>query len=178
MLFAPVGVRDGKPTSQADRVAQVLEHQSTLQLMDDLRADRPSILASILALRKNYPRPAGGYRETHVRDFAARICFQQAVAANLPWVEARGGASFDLDATAFPSVKSMAYSVFFRFYVDRDRQPRRSDVLDIAIASALPYVEMAALEKDQGKIVKERVKGVDPFLMGLKVWTFRDLTKK
>jgi hypothetical protein len=86
-----------------------------------------------------------------------------------------GGETFDLDPSAFPSMKAMIYSVFYRFYSDSERRPRRSDALDIASASALPYVDQAALEKNQADIVRNRIPKVDPFLDRLQIWTFRDL---
>ena len=175
ILFAPVGIRAGPEDSQEDAIRSVLENPEALRLMDEFRADRSDIVDNILGLKANFPRPDGGYTDEHVRDFVWKVCFQQAAFQNLSWVERMGGAAFDLDAAAFPSMKAMIYSVFYRFYSDSARKPRRSDAFDIASASALPYVDQAALEKNQADIVRNRVPKVDPFLNGLHVWTFRDL---
>ena len=63
----------------------------------------------------------------------------------------------------------------YRYYSDSERKPGRADAIDIASASAVPYVDQAALEKNQADIVRNRIPKVDPFLNGLHVWTFRDL---
>jgi hypothetical protein len=43
----------------------------------------------------------------------------------------------------------MIYTVFYRFYMDPDRTPSRSDGFDVLIASVLPYVDAVFTERHQ-----------------------------
>ena len=176
VLLAPVGIKPDPGSTHQDAVRLVFENPTVRRLMRELADGRNEIVDALLALRPTFPRPAGGYTPADARDFAEKICFQHAVMHAREWVESMGGASFDLQANAFPSVKAAAYSTFFRFYPDSQRRPRRSDAFDIGTAAVLPYVELAALEKNQADIVRNRIPKVDGFLDDLQVLTFADLS--
>lgn len=159
VLICPVGVRPESGYSRVETLRKLFRHPTILQLADQMASDRQSILDSLLALTKNYPRPEGGYSKPDVRSFAEMVALQQVAARDATWVRLLGQLP---DAAAFPSIKAAAYSAFFKFYSDPSRRPRMSDSLDLGIASGLPYVDIAALESDQANTVRTRIAAVDP----------------
>jgi hypothetical protein len=78
-----------------------------------------------------------------------------------------------VETDAFPSVKAMAYTVFFKFYADATRKASTSDVMDMLIAATLPYVEAFITENHQAEAIKKiQHQG---FLTNLEVFRLRDL---
>jgi hypothetical protein len=65
----------------------------------------------------------------------------------------RSSEAVNLDA--FPSMKAMAYTVFYKFYTDRDRRPSSSDAFDVLISGALPYVEAVITENHQAEAIRK-----------------------
>jgi hypothetical protein len=70
----------------------------------------------------------------------------------------------------------MTYTVFYKFYADRNRRPSNSDAFDVLIA-ALPYVEAIITENHQAEALS-KTKRRDDFLNGLQVFTLRDLRER
>jgi hypothetical protein len=68
----------------------------------------------------------------------------------------------------------LAYTVFHKFYPDRYRKPRTSDVIDVIVSALLPYVDSAITEAHQAEVLR-KVKRRDAFIERLDVRTLRDL---
>jgi hypothetical protein len=45
--------------------------------------------------------------------------------------------------------------VFYKFYMDPDRKPSRSDGFDVLIASVLPYVDAVFTERHQAEVLRK-----------------------
>ena len=67
----------------------------------------------------------------------------------------------------------MTYTVFHKFYTDRNRKPSDSDAFDVLISAALPYVEAFITEAHQAEVLR-KTKRRDDFLTNLQVLTLRD----
>jgi hypothetical protein len=90
------------------------------------------------------------------------------------WVEGKVKTeNTEIDLDAFPTLKAMIYTVFYKFYMDPDRKPSRSDGFDVLIASVLPYVDAVFTERHQAEVLR-KTKRRDPFLDHLQVMTLRD----
>jgi hypothetical protein len=77
---------------------------------------------------------------------------------------------------AFPAVKSTAFTVFHKFYVDEARSASDSDAFDIIIASAAPYVEAIITENHQAEVLR-KTQQLDSFIKDLAIFTLRDFRK-
>ena len=78
-----------------------------------------------------------------------------------------------VNISAFPSVKATAYTVWHKFYADRNRKWTRSDAFDIIIASAIPYVDAVITESHLAESLR-KTKRLDDFIEHLTIYTLRD----
>ncbi len=65
------------------------------------------------------------------------------------------------------------YTLFYKFYVD-NRKYIPSDVFDIIISSATPYMDAIVTERHQAEVIK-KIKGQDKFLDSLRVFTLPEI---
>jgi hypothetical protein len=135
----------------------------------------PRIVEGMASLVRNYPPENGSaYTTKEVEAFQLMASLPQLVYhghSNFVNREIGEGRAVDLDA--FPSLKAMTYTVFHKFYSDRNRKTLNSDAFDVLTASALPYVEAFITEAHQAEVIR-KTKGRDPFLGDLQVYTLRD----
>jgi len=81
-----------------------------------------------------------------------------------------------IDVDAFPSVRAMASTIFYKFYEDSNRLAAASDAFDVFISSSLPYVDALVTENHQAEVVR-KIKNREAFLEGVTVFTLRDLRR-
>lgn len=135
----------------------------------------PEIVKGMVSLVPNYP-PDGGtsYTQSEVKSFQLMASLPQLLDhGHRPLVEGELAAGREVDLAAFPSLKAMTYTVFHKFYADRNRKPLDSDAFDVLMASALPYVEAFITENHQAEVIR-KTKRRDHFLEALQVFTLRD----
>ena len=134
----------------------------------------PEIVAGMVSLVRNYPAANTTYTPDEVREFVWM--------ASLPQLVYHGHEQFvdrilkkgkAVEINSFPSLKSMTYTVFHKFYSDPNRKPSDSDAFDVLIAAALPYVEAVITEAHQAEVLR-KTKRRDDFLNDLQVFTLRD----
>lgn len=134
----------------------------------------PEIVDGMLSLVQNYPPAGATYTPEEVRQFVWIASLSQLVyhdhADFVRRIHEQGG---PVDMDAFPTLKAMTYTVFYKFYVDRDRRPSDSDAFDVLIAAAIPYVEAIITENHQAEALR-KTKRRDDFLGELQVFTLRD----
>jgi hypothetical protein len=137
--------------------------------------DAPKIVEGMASLVQNYPPTSGSaYTQKEVEAFQLMASLPQLAYhghGDLVARELAAGREVDLDA--FPSLMAMTYTVFYKFYSDRDRKPLHSDAFDVLTASALPYVEAVITEAHQADVIS-KTKQRDAFLAPLEVYTLRD----
>src|SRR5262249_12511980 len=107
-----------------------------------------------------------------VRDFITITSYQLITDHSPEFVVGLHGEPLDVDA--FPTVKSMGYTVFHKFYNDRSRRATKSDAFDVLIASALPHVEAFVTERNQADKIRQ-MQSRDSFLQHLNVIPFGDM---
>lgn len=135
----------------------------------------PEIVEGMVSLVPNYP-PEGEserYTREEVRQFVSMASFSQLVYHARGFVTRVVDGDEAVEVDAFPTLKAMVYTVFHKFYADRDRKASNSDAFDVLIAAALPYVEAIITENHQAEVLR-KTKRCDDFLKGLYVFTLRD----
>ena len=75
----------------------------------------------------------------------------------------------------FPSLLAMLYSQYYRVY-DDDRKSEPSDVTDVRIAAAAPYMRGVVTERFQAEVFK-KIRNNVPGLAALEVSTIRELRR-
>ncbi len=78
-----------------------------------------------------------------------------------------------IDLIAFPSIRTIFYTVFYRFYAE-NREPELQDIFDIFIYSVVPYVGTVIAEKFQAEIFR-KLKNIDEIYKDLNILTLKDL---
>jgi hypothetical protein len=148
------------------------QHTERLQEWHDAA---PKILAGMRSLVRNYPPEAGrSYTPRQVHDFVWQVVFQQLAlhdgTAEFTRECVEGGEVVDTDA--FPSLRAMAFIAFCKLYTDPSRNAHASDVVDMLISAALPYVEAFITENHQAESLR-KIRQHD-FLEELEVFRLRD----
>lgn len=132
------------------------------------------IVEGIASLVPNYPPGEGNaYVASEVRLFLQMAGLQQLAMRAKGFTErvARGGQALDIDA--FPSLKIGLYTVFHKFYADKNRKPSRSDGFDIINSAATPYVEAIITENHQAEVLRKTQRR-DSFIESLTILTLKN----
>jgi hypothetical protein len=168
IVFTPFG----------DEGNQLSNLPQLLELFADKEAEwnrgAPEIVEGALELVPNYPPDGSAYTREEIKAFVFAASFRQLALHEPDWVRAKvndTGEHVDMDA--FPVFKMMTFTVFYKFYSNRERKPTPSDAFDMLISSALPYVEAVITEGHLADALG-KVKRVDDFLGELEVFTLRD----
>ena len=168
------GLRDPDIREPRDKLEKLVYLSGADRQRLNWKRDKPIILNGMLSSVPNYPRAGDKYTMQETKDFV-RIINYQHLGRRFPCfiqdIESKGQS---VDTDAFPSLKMMAFSTFYRFYVDKKRKPLDSDVFDILMSTVLPYVDIAYLERYQAGIVRQ-TKRIDPFMPELEVRTLFNL---
>ena len=164
--------------SDGNRLAKVLPHAfSDKSMMEKERywnEGEQSIVDGIVSLVANWPPNAGNvYDASEVRLFLEIAGLQQLAyrAEDFARPFIMEGVYPEIDA--FPSLKASLYTVFHKFYVDRNRKPTRSDGFDVINAAATPYVEAVVTESHQAEVLRKTMRR-ESFMDGLRIFTLRD----
>jgi hypothetical protein len=136
-------------------------------------AGRASVVEAIRSLVKNYPPERSRYSANELRIFLEVAGFQQVVLRSRSFAQniVDSGTPFQIDA--FPSLKMMLFTVFYKFYAEK-RRPSISDAFDLVISAPTPYVDTIITENHQAEVIR-KIKRQDSFLDHLEVLTLRDL---
>ena len=113
-----------------------------------IESEKENTLHSILNLKQNFPPNSNGkYSNSNIIEFIERVIIQQLVSFNPKWAK-RNIEIKTFDFSKFQSLHSQLLITFWKFYLLIDRRPKKSDVFDISIVSALPYVDIFITEKN------------------------------
>jgi len=159
-------LRDAIDTMFADRTTEEL----AVGWLDGRR----DALEGMLKLRGNYP-PANGrsYTRKEISFFIFSTVTSQLGMRQHEFCQQVLGQDQAIDIDRFPSVKASSYTVFFKFYVD-DRKERRSDVFDVLISTAVPYVDVFLTERHQAEVLR-RTQQHDGFVNHVEVHSIEAL---
>lgn len=164
----------GGEGNQLANLPKILEHPDLLRQERQWNEAAPEIVSGMASLVENYPPTGASYAQKEVEFFVWMASFSQLAlhghAAFAEQLHKRDGEPVEMDA--FPSLKAMTYTVFHKFYADRNRRALGSDAFDVLIAAALPYTEAVITEAHLAEALR-KTKRRDPFLDHLKVFTLR-----
>jgi hypothetical protein len=134
---------------------------------------RQEIIDGMVSLVPNFPAERGAYSRVEIRTFLEIAGLSQIWLRNRGFANAMQESEQLIAIDAFPSLKASLYTAFHKFYVDKTRSPSRSDAFDIIISAGTPYVEAIVTENHQAEVLR-KVKRLDGFIEGVKVFTLRD----
>ncbi len=172
-LLAPSAIEPLQGQSKADALRTVFSRGKFAERDAYWKSERTEVLEAITSLVANFPARSGKYTARQVRQFMEVNVLQQLTMRFPDQVKAILQSEGNFEATAFRSICSMALTVFFKFYPDR-RKPTQSDVFDIVISAALPYVDGVVTEKHQGEVIRRSTEFL-PCLSALEVHTLEAL---
>lgn len=173
LVFLPAPL--GGEGNRLSNLPSILDRPELVEQERHWNEAAPEIVQGMVSLVPNY-RPDSGSAYTHaeVGGFQLMASLPQlAYHGHGPLVEGELSAGRAIDLDAFPSLKAMTYTVFHKFYADRNRKHLNSDAFDVMMASALPYVEAFITESHQAEVIR-KTKRRDDFLSHLHVYTLRD----
>lgn len=132
-------------------------------------------LDAMLKLRDNFPPGPNGYDIRDALRFVELALLQNVISTDLEWAENTIEREGDIDVTAFPSLRMILHTVFFRFYYE-NRDPELQDVFDILIHAAAPHVDLVLTEGFQVEVMK-KVSRLDPLLKHIKGASLRQVRR-
>lgn len=131
---------------------------------------RADALSGMLNLRNNFlPTNGRSYSRNEVSLFVFSTVISQLGMRQASFCHQMLNRGETIVVDSFPSVKASCYTVFFKFYVD-NRNEKRSDVFDILIATATPYIDVFLTERHQAEVMR-RIRSHDSFLNHVDVQT-------
>jgi hypothetical protein len=163
----------GGEGNQLTNLPLLLQRPELVQKEQEWNTSRQDIVDGIVSLIGNFPPEGGTYTRAQVREFVELASFSQLVYHEEAFVTRMLGDDRTVEIDSFPTLKAMTYTVFHKFYTDRNRLPSDSDAFDVIIAAATPYVEAIITENHQAEVLR-KTKRRDKFLDHLQVFTLRD----
>ena len=136
-------------------------------------SERQAVVDGIVGLAREYQQDSSQTSAERLSNWLHFTVFQQLVYRSGVFAQSLVDKEELLDVDRLPSLKMLAYNVYFKYYVD-DRVPSSSDAFDLLIASSAPYADAFATERHQAEVIR-KIKHRDPFLDGLVVLTLQDL---
>lgn len=135
---------------------------------------KPFILNRVVDLKQNFPpTKSGKYTICQIQNFTSKVILQQLKSTHASWVR-KVTVKQELKTDVFKSLKSQLLITFWKFYLMKDRKPRLSDVFDIIISSAFPYIDYVFTENNMvNDIIQIKRKGL--LYNDLKALNFNDL---
>ena len=170
LAFTPLG-GEGNLLPNLPTLLNMPEHAKK---EDEWNREAPEIVKGMVSLVQNHPPAGSAYTDDEVKTFVSTAALQQvALHGHTGFVQRIHSTGQAVDIDAFPSMKSIAYTVFHKFYADPTRKPPDSDAFDVLAASTFPYVEAVITEAHLAETLK-KTKRRDTFLEDLQVFTMRD----
>jgi hypothetical protein len=155
VLAAFVGVRGFPGHQLKDWLLAGFSDASILERERSWNAAQQSIVDGIRSLVANFPPKGTSYTAGELRDFIEMAGFAQVAQRQGTFVSEKVAAGEAVSMDAFPSVKANTYTVFYKFYADRTRQPSFSDAFDIIISCAIPHVDAIVTENHQAEALRK-----------------------
>jgi len=169
IAFTPIG-GEGNKLTNLPYLLDLPQHATQERHWNEAVAE---IVEGMVSLVPNFPPESHAYTRDEVRYFVRTASYSQLIFHAESFVQQMIESGYEIDMDAFPTLKAMTYTVFYKFYSDANRQPRQSDAFDVLIAAALPYVEAFITEAHQADALN-KARRCDAFLDELHVFTLRD----
>lgn len=148
------------------------KYQKSLLLINNIK---PYILESILSLRDNFlPGRGNGFSNKRIIEFVEKVIFQQLTKTHLKWFQTVTNLEPVFNFEVFKTFTSQLLITFWKFYMSRERKPRKSDIYDIAFTSCFGYMNYVITEKNIANDMKQ-IKGKGLFFDNVIPLTITDL---
>lgn len=153
ILLAPFAIKDDN-LSPKDALILTFKSSGFIEKSIQWRETRPEVIDSMLKLKDNYPPKGKNYTIKEIEEFMFISSITQIGLRNRKFAQNFLKSEEIIDVSKFPSLKSMVYTVFYKFYTT-NRKATDSDMFDIIIASAFPYVDYCITEGNLCEIFKQ-----------------------
>jgi hypothetical protein len=173
IAFNCVGILQS-PEQRLDKVLDLVFNPINNQIFEQKWIEgRQKSVDDIASFVKYYPPENGKYTSLEIRTFLFATVVQHIYFKNRPFLEKLQKENNGIEIDAFPSIKMMLYTLFYKFYVDK-RKYEPGDALDIIISSSTPYMDAIVTERHQAEVIK-KIKTQDKFIEKVKVLRIPDI---
>ncbi|MCH7764446.1 MAG: hypothetical protein IIB95_12030 [Candidatus Marinimicrobia bacterium] len=162
VLATSLGVAAPPGEKLADVLGLVFSGPEVIRHEKMWNEGRASIVSGITSLVENFKPSGNSYTPKEIRAFIELAGFEQIARRYIAFAKEIVDKGDKVLIDAFPSLKMILYTVFYKFYVD-SRKPLQSDAFDLEIASATPYVDVVMTERHQAEVIR-KTKQRDSFL--------------
>lgn len=166
----------GKLTTSKVQLLEIIKKSGFINKTEYWKSSQEEILNGILSLIKNFPPRKKNYSINEIEEFNFIVSTQQIGLRSMDFATEILKNKEHIELNKFPSVISMNYTVFYKFYLD-NRKPLLSDIFDIIISSLLPYVDYVITEGNMCEIIKT-IKKRHNFLLNIDEKSIKDLNNK
>ena len=150
----------------------IFENPRVIDEMNKFDNERQSILDAWSEYTKYYKPGEKGFTKSAIKNWVLAVTMKQLILHKKNFSNRYIISRIDRDAKLFPSVKMLSYMVFYNHYFGH-RKIKLSDVVDVCLASAFPYVDMIIVEKERAEIMRQIQKKFR-FLRDLEVMSLKD----
>jgi hypothetical protein len=125
------------------------------EFLEKNQKDQMDALDGMLEMRQGYPPAGKKYTLKEIDLFIELTTWQQILFHHNTWFQERAKMKPAIMAERFPSVQMFCSLVFYKFYINLERNPKASDIPDLFMASSYPYIDEVITEKDQVEMVRQ-----------------------
>jgi hypothetical protein len=144
-----------------------------LELEKNWKEDERRIMESWLELKKNFKATSDDANKEDAEKYVNKFLFEKLCQRFPAFVRQELDKKIIPDSDKFPSLQAILYSQYYRIF-DKNRNCTPSDVTDVRIMAASPYVDVIITENYQAELFK-KFKAKVPLLMKLRAVRVGDL---
>ncbi len=135
---------------------------------------KKELLADWVSLKPNFEPKGESFTPLDGVRFVDEATWQHVAFRAPKWSRRRLKRGDRIQSEAFPSVRMILWTIFFRLYWAHRRHGEVQDVFDALISAPAPYLDAVVTENFQARIYRD-VQKLDPTLLNLSVHTLGDL---
>jgi hypothetical protein len=169
--FTPIG--KGSTYKMQSFVYELFQNPAMMEIEKNWRKDESLIMESWLDMKKNFEPTSDAAKKEDADRYVNDALFQELCKRFPEFVQKELDNKKIPDVWKFPSLQAMLYSQYYRIF-DTNRNCTTSDVTDVRIMAASPYVDVVITENYQAELFK-KFKAKVPLLRKLRVVRVGDL---
>lgn len=169
--FTPIG--KGSTYKMQSFVYELFRKPEMMEIEKNWRKDESFILESWLDMKKNFEPTSDAANKEDADRYVNDSLFQELCKRFPEFVQKELDKKKIPDVWKFPSLQAMLYSQYYRIF-DTNRNCTTSDVTDVRIMAASPYVDVIITENYQAELFK-RFKDKIPKLKNLRIVRVNEL---
>jgi hypothetical protein len=172
--FSPVGKNPSHDLR--DFIDIHFSKPENIELKENWKEDERSIMESWMEQKKNFDATSDDANKEDAETYVNKVLFEQLCQRFPAFVRQELNKKIIPDSDKFPSLQVILYSQYYRIF-DKNRKINPSDVTDVRIMAATPYVDVVITENYQAEVFK-KFKAKVPLLTELRVVRVGDLRKE